>query len=61
MDHHGAGLGNNDTDGTLGYTILPLGTNSTKSNGLDILDDFLYEPLTFEGTVVSMIRLNGNT
>ena len=36
MNHHGPSLGDNDANGTLSNTVLPLGTHPTEADGLGI-------------------------
>jgi hypothetical protein len=61
MDHHGTSLGNNNTDGAFSYSVLPLGTNTAESNGLDIIYYLLNKTLALESTIICVVGFNRNT
>jgi hypothetical protein len=61
VDHHGSGFGDNDTNAAFGNPILPLGTDSTEANQLDIGSNFLNKLLTLKGSVVSVVGFNGHS
>jgi hypothetical protein len=60
VDHHGAGFGDNNANAAFGNTVLPLSANATETNRLDIGGNFLDKLLTFEGSVVGVVRVNGD-
>jgi hypothetical protein len=58
MNHHSAGAGDEDPDGAFGDTILPLCPNTTETDGLGVVDDFIDKALTLEDTIVGVVRFD---
>ena len=58
MDHHGPCFCDYYLDGTFCNAVLPLGTNTTKSELLFLVNDLLGEGLAFVDPIVSVIGVD---
>jgi hypothetical protein len=58
MNHHSACFGDKDMNGTFSRTVLPFGSNSTESDALVVVDQFLCEGSAFVNAIISMVGIH---